>query len=80
MVDFTFQPQSEVEAVMEGSNWESPMTTFSATRLWSKFEVMKQLLEYFGEIEPFLRNNTDVEPSLRPKLLGSPQKKVFFSN
>ena len=30
------------------------MTTFSATRWWSKFEVMKQLLKYFGEIEPFL--------------------------
>ena len=57
------------------------MTTFSATHWWSKFEVMKQLLEYFEEIEPFLRNNTDIGPSLRPKLLGflgSSQKKVFF--
>ena len=31
------------------------MKTYSATRWWSKWEVMKQVLEYFGDVEPFLR-------------------------
>ena len=29
------------------------MKTYSATRWWSKWEVMKQVLEYFGDVEPF---------------------------
>ena len=33
------------------------MTTYNATRWWSKWEVMKQVLEYFGDVEPFLREN-----------------------
>ena len=33
------------------------MKTYSATRWWSKWEVMKQVLEYFGDVEPFLRQN-----------------------
>ena len=33
------------------------MRTYSATRWWSKWEVMKQVLEYFGDVEPFLREN-----------------------
>ena len=33
------------------------MKTYSATRWWSKWEVMKQVLEYFGDVEPFLREN-----------------------
>ena len=33
------------------------MKTYSATRWWSKWEVMKQVLEYFGDVELFLREN-----------------------
>ena len=33
------------------------MKIYSATRWWSKWEVMKQVLEYFGDVEPFLRQN-----------------------
>ena len=33
------------------------MKTYSATRWWSKWEVLKQVLEYFGDVEPFLREN-----------------------
>lgn len=33
------------------------MKTYSATRWWSKWEVMKQVLEYFGDVKPFLREN-----------------------
>lgn len=33
------------------------LKTYSAIRWWSKWEVMKQVLEYFGDVEPFLREN-----------------------
>ena len=45
------------------------MRTFSATRWWSKFEVMKQVLEYFGDVEPFLRDNDHLAPATRRQLL-----------
>ena len=45
------------------------MASYSSTRWWSKWEVQKQMMEYFGDIEPFLRDNTTIGPSLRPKLL-----------
>ena len=43
---------------------------YSATRWWSKFEVMKQLLDLFGDIQPFLESNTDISPATRAKLLS----------
>ena len=46
------------------------MATFSHTRWWSKWELMNQLLVQFGDIKPFLLNNTDIGPSTRPKLLA----------
>ena len=47
------------------------MKTYSATRWWSKWEVMKQLLEYFGDVEPFLRENENdhLAPSTTGQLL-----------
>ena len=30
------------------------MATYSHTKWWSKWEVMHQLLQYFGDVEPFL--------------------------
>ena len=46
------------------------MSRYSATRWWSKWEVVKQVMVYFGDIEPFLEENEDIGPSLRPKLLA----------
>ena len=45
------------------------MVTYSSTQWWSKWEVIKQLLELFGDVEVFLRQNTDLGPATRPKLL-----------
>ena len=46
------------------------MASYSATRWWSKWELMKQMMIQFGEIEPFLNQNTDLGPSSRPRLLA----------
>uniref|UniRef100_A0A1X7TYF9 HAT C-terminal dimerisation domain-containing protein n=1 Tax=Amphimedon queenslandica TaxID=400682 RepID=A0A1X7TYF9_AMPQE len=45
------------------------MATYSTTRWWSKWEVMRQVMIYFGDIEPFLQNN-DFAPAIRSKLLA----------
>ena len=39
------------------------MASYSATRWWSKWQLMKQMMVQFGEIEPFLNHNTDLGPS-----------------
>lgn len=46
------------------------MSSYSATRWWSKWEVVKQVMLYFGDIRPFLEENDDIGPALRPKLLN----------
>ena len=46
------------------------MVSYSPTRWWSKWEVVKMLMLYFGDIEPFLQQNDDIGPSIRPKLLS----------
>ena len=43
--------------------------TFSETRWWSKWEVLRQVSEYFGDVEPFLRENDEVSPANRRRLL-----------
>ena len=53
------------------------MPTYSHTRWWSKWELMNQLLIYFGDVKPFLLQHTDIGSHTRPKLLGcfdDPQK------
>lgn len=50
------------------------MATYSATRWWSKWEVVKMVMLYFGDIKPFLLENDDIGPATRPKLLS------FFSD
>ena len=42
---------------------------YSATKWWSKFEVMKQLLDLFSDVEPFLEESTAIAPTTRGKLL-----------
>ena len=57
------------------------MKTHSATRWWSKFEVIKQVFELFGDVEMFLRRHDDQAPSTRAKLLtffDEPRKKVYL--
>ena len=49
---------------------ERSMSSYSATRWWSKWKVIKQVMLYFGDIEPFLLENEDIGPALRPKLLA----------
>ena len=48
------------------------MGSYSATRWWSKWEVMLQVCQYFGDVEIFLTENSDVSPATRAKLL------IFF--
>jgi hypothetical protein len=40
----------------------------SDTRWWSHWEVLNQVAQYFGDVEPFIRKN-DVSPLCRMKLL-----------
>ena len=42
---------------------------YSSTRGWSKWEVMKQMFLYFGDIAPFLNENDYIGSALRPRLL-----------
>ena len=44
------------------------MKSYSATRWWSKWEVMQQLMIQFGNVEPFLTNYRDVAPSTNAKV------------
>lgn len=59
------------------SQTERSMSSYSSTRWWSKWELMKQIMTYFGDIRLFLEANTDIGPATRPKLmsiLDDPQK------
>ena len=42
---------------------------YSATRWWSKYEVMKQLMDLFGDVQPFLEE-ASVSPATIEKLLS----------
>lgn len=58
-------------------NTGQSIQTYSETRLWRKWEVLNQLLNYFGFVEPFLRENEEICPSNRGHLLeilDNPQK------
>ncbi len=39
------------------------MPGYSTTRWWSKWEVVKHLVELFGDVEAFLRRNEGIAPS-----------------
>ena len=45
------------------------MRSHSNTRWWSRFEIMKQVFEYYGDVEPFLRENDHLAPATRGHLL-----------
>ena len=46
------------------------MGSYSATRWWSKWEIMHQVLQFFGDIQPFLAENAHMSPATRAKLLN----------
>ena len=53
------------------------MATYSETQWWSHWEVLKQSMLYFGDIEPLLHEN-EVSPAYRTEvidILNDPQKK-----
>ena len=50
------------------------MPSYSPTRWWSRWEVYKQMMVQFGDLEEFLKSNSDVSPATRTKLLS------FFSD
>ncbi len=57
------------------------MKSHSKTRWWSRWEIVNQLLELFGDIQPFLERNSDIGPCNRSKMLAilqDPQKKAYF--
>ena len=45
------------------------MRTYSPTRWWSKWEVMNLVLEYFADVEPFVRENDHLAPATRAQLM-----------
>ena len=48
----------------------SSVASYSPTRWWSKWECEKQVLALWGDVLPFLSENTDVAPKSREKLLN----------
>ena len=50
-----------------------PVPTYSATRWWSKWEVLKQMHDSFGDIHPFLQDHSLPPSRLQLlKILGDP--------
>ena len=45
------------------------MESYSVTRWWSKWEVMKQITVQFGDVVPFLTSDEEFAPAIKPKLL-----------
>ena len=41
----------------------------SNTRWWSKWELLKQVSDYFGDVAPFLQENENVRPQIHQHLL-----------
>ena len=46
------------------------MRSHSPTRWWSRWEVLKQVAEYFADVEPFLRENDHLAPATRQHLVN----------
>ena len=45
------------------------MKLHSKTRWWSKWKVVNHVMKFFGEVEPFLRENDNLSPVCRANLL-----------
>lgn len=46
------------------------MLSYSQTRWWSRWEVYNQLLALFGDVLPFLEENSDISTATRTKLIA----------
>ena len=46
------------------------MKSHSETRWWSKWEILNQVVDFFGDVEPFLRENENICPANRQHLLN----------
>lgn len=53
---------------------------YSITRWWirSKFEVLKQVLDLFGNVVPFLESNADFSPATHIAMLYDTQQKPYL--
>ena len=45
------------------------MQSYCPTRWWSKWEMMKQVMDYYGDVEPFLRENDHLCPATKKHLI-----------
>ena len=57
------------------------MASYSDTRWWSRWEVCSQVLCQFGDVLPFIQNNTNFSPATTAKLmqlLGDTQKYTYL--
>ena len=57
------------------------MPGVSATRWWSQWELIKQMMELFVDIESYLRTNENVPTCTRARLLeyfNNPQKLIYL--
>ena len=57
------------------------MSSYSPTRWWSKWEVMSQVMAFFGDVTPFLQGNPEMSPATNQKLLEillNPTTKAFL--
>ena len=55
--------------------------SLSKTRWWSRWEVYNQLLELFGDVQPFLEENDEISPINRSKMLAilqDPQRRPYL--
>lgn len=44
--------------------------SYSATRWWSQWEVLDQLMTHFGDVELFLSSHSDIAPATMTKLIS----------
>ena len=63
---FSHSPKARFE-------WKSKtgrsMASYSETRWWSRWEVFHQVVQQFGDVYPFLQEQTELSPATRSKLL-----------
>lgn len=63
---FSHSPKARFE-------WKSKtgrsMASYSETRWWSRWEVFHQVMQQFGDVRPFLQEQTELSPVTRSKLL-----------
>lgn len=64
MVGQPFCVKRSCETSLQKERMGIAVKTYSATRWWSKFEVMEQALRFFGDIALFLQENVDNTPRL----------------